>query len=340
MSRYLHILLLGVVFWGLGGLSVTVPEGVTLADDGAVPLVDDPTDEIYPDWSPDGNWVAFESDRSGNYDIWIVPATGGTPIQVTTDTSYDARACWSPGSDEIVFETDRDLNLNLDLLGAYPVCEIYTVPITGEPATRITYSAGYDERPDWSPGGTMIAFSSDRAGAGMLGSDGPDPLHPSDLFLIPVTGEPATQLTFDPGYENNANWSPDGTMIAFEADYSGNWDIWLIPAAGGTATQLTTDPANDLMPDWSPDGCDIAFYSYRSGNADIWTIPVAGGPATQITTSPSGDWAPSWSPDGTKIVFCSGRGESDSRDIWIIDAERSGVVDPGATWGGIKAMFR
>jgi Tol biopolymer transport system component len=338
VSFFARMSLLGAVVLGLGGASFMGLESPALADDGAVPLVSDSSDDIYPDWSPDGNWVAFESDRSGNYDIWIVPATGGTPIQVTSDTAYDARACWSPGSDEIVFESDRDLG---SLLTAYPVCEIYTIPVTGEPATRITYSSGYDERPDWSPGGSQIAFSSDRGvGSALLASDGESPLHPADLFLIPVTGEPAVQITFDPGYENNANWSPDGSMIAFEADYSGNWDIWVMPAGGGIPTQITTDPADDLQPDWSPDGCDIAFYSYRSGSADIWVIPATGGTAAQVTTHPSGDWAPSWSPDGTQIVFCTGRGTV-SRDIYVIDVDRAGVAPPQhTTWGRIKGIFR
>jgi Tol biopolymer transport system component len=47
-----------------------------------------------------------------------------------------------------------------------------------------------------------------------------------------------------------------------------------------------------------------------------------------------------WSPDGTQIVFCSGRGDSDSRDIWIVDVDRSGMVAPGVTWGSVKADFR
>ncbi|MFH1312707.1 MAG: hypothetical protein ABIJ00_05720 [Candidatus Eisenbacteria bacterium] len=337
MGTVMRMLLLGVLLLGFAGGSFTLLAGDALADDGAVPLVTDASEDAYPDWSPDGSWVAFESDRSGNWDIWIVPATGGIPTQVTADTSYDGRACWSPDGSEIVFESDRDL---VSLLAAYPVCEIYTIPVTGEPATRITYSAGYDERPDWSPDGSQIAFSSDRgAGPTMLASDGEDPLHAADLFLIPVTGEPATQITFDPGYENNANWSPDGTQIAFEADYSGNWDIWVMPSGGGTPTQITTDPADDFMPDWSPDGHDIAFYSNRSGNTDIWTIPATGGTAIQITTDTHGDWTPSWSPDGTQIVFSTGRGAS--VDIYVIAVDRSGIVTgESTTWSRIKSIFR
>lgn len=317
------------------GILVSI-HGVSRADD-AVQLTFDLTGEMYPDWSPDGTQIVFQSDRTGNWDIWVMPSTGGAATQVTVDTSYDARASWCPVSDDIVFETDRSLSGGLK---AYPCCDIFVIPVTGGAATQITTYTGYDERPDWSPDGTQIIFSADRpSGALLFSPPDPGPLHPSNLWVIPVTGEPATQLTFDDGYENDPQWSPDGSTIAFMADYGGSWDVWTMPAAGGAPTQLTSDPGQEDEATWSPTGQHIAYRSRPVGRtSDICIVPASGGAPIQVTDSPSGDWGPSWSPDGTKIAFYSIR--SGNYDIWVITVPGSGIPPrQGTTWSSVKGRF-
>jgi TolB protein len=273
----------------------------------------------------------------GNYDLYVMPSVGGPATQITVHPSYDGRGVWCPVSNDIAFETDRDQ----DSAGpGYPVCELYVIPATGGSATRITRWPGYDERPDWSPSGQQLVFASDRnEDPYVLARPGEDVLHPANLWKIPVTGGLAVRLTSNPGYENDPVWSPDGSRIAFMADYAGNWDIWVMPAGGGTATQLTFDPAMDDRPSWSPSGNYIAFHSYRSGNSDIWVIPAEGGTAIQITTDPAGDFGASWSPDGSQIAFHSLR--DDNSEIYTIAVANAGIV-PGesTTWSQIKADFR
>jgi Tol biopolymer transport system component len=312
--------------------------GSSPATDGAIRITSDPADDKFPDWSPDGSHLVFESDRTGNSDLFVIPSTGGLAVQVTTDTCYDGRAVWSPAGSDIAFETDRGLDT---VYPGYPVCDIYVIPATGGTATQITTWHRYDERPDWSPDGTHIVFTSDRGdsipGFSCLGLG---LIHPAEIFKIPVTGEPATRLTFHPDYENDPVWSPDGTQLAFRADYYlGNWDIWVMPASGGYGERLTYDPAVDDTPTWSPDGEQIAFQSDRSGNWDIWAISADGGTPIQITTDPAADWGPSWSPDGTQIAFHSSRGGN--WDIYTIAVPNSGIIDQeGTTWGRIKSIFR
>jgi Tol biopolymer transport system component len=304
--------------------------------DDAVQITFDPAGDKGPDWSPDGTQLAFQSDRSGNWDIWIMPSGGGVATQVTVDSNYDARAKWCPLGDNIVFESDRTFGGGLQ---TYPNCDLFIIPVTGGTPTQITTYTGYDERPDWSPDCTQIIFSADRPSGEFLFSP-PDEgsLHLSNLWVIPVTGEPPTQLTFDIGYENDPAWSPDGSTIAFMADYAGNWDIWIMPATGGAATQLTTDPAQEDSPCWAPGGEFIAFRSKRSGLSDIWLIPTTGEPAIQLTDDPSGDWGPSWSPDGTKIAFFSIR--TGNYDIFVIEVPEAGIRrGTGSKWGEIKSRF-
>jgi Tol biopolymer transport system component len=315
---------------------LTVLEVPVLGNDGAVRLTYTTADERYPDWSPDGSQIVFESDRSGNWDLYVMWSAGGAATQITADTCYDARASWSPDGSQIAFESDRSLGGGL---AAYPVCDLFVVPATGGSVTQITTWYGYDERPDWSPDGTQLVFAADRpADLSALWSPGEDPLHPANLWSIPVTGEPASQLTTHTGYENDPVWSPDGTQIAFRADYAGHVDIWVMPATGGTATQVTDDPASDEMPSWSPSGNYIAFESLRSGVSDIWVVEATGGTPTRMTSDLYWDYGPSWSPDGSRIAFFSNR--CGNYEIYTIAVENAGVLpQESTTWSRIKAEF-
>jgi Tol biopolymer transport system component len=306
------------------------------ADDGAVQLTFGAVNDRYPDWSPDGTQIVFHSDRNGNNDLYIIPATGGVETQMTSDTLWDARAAWSPDGSMIAWESER----NVDSAGAgYAKCELFVMPAAGGPITQVTDWDRYNERPDWSPDGSELVYATDYwllQSTELAPDDGI--LHPADLYRIPVTGGTPIQITTNPGYENDAEWSPDGTTIAFSADYAGNWDIWTIPVSGGVATQITFDPLLDQDPSWSPDGSFLTFWSLRSGNADIWIIPATGGTPIQVTTSGSYDWGPSWSKDGAKIAFFSGRGPG--VNIWVIDVPAAGVKQGNSTtWGWIKSMF-
>lgn len=322
-----------LLVFGAAGI-VYAPE---TAEDGAIQITFGTGGDRYPAWSPDGSQLAFQSDRDGNNDLYVIPSTGGSETQITSDSGWDARPAWSPDGSLIAFESDR----NVESAGVgYPKCELFVVPATGGTVTQITDWPRYNERPSWSPDGSEMVYATDYhilQGATLAPDIGT--LHPANLWRIPATGGTPVQITTNTGYENDADWSPDGSTIAFSADYAGNWDIWTIPASGGVATQVTFDPALDQDPSWSPDANSIAFWSLRSGNADIWAVPATGGTPIQVTTSGNYDWGPSWSPDGTKIAFFAGRGPG--VNIWVIEVPGAGVKQGRpTTWGWIKSSFR
>jgi Tol biopolymer transport system component/DNA-binding winged helix-turn-helix (wHTH) protein len=106
------------------------------------------------------------------------------------------------------------------------------------------------------------------------------------------------QLTFSSGLQGEPTWSPDGRMVAFSSDRSGNLDIWTQAVDGGNPVQVTTAAEHDWQPDWSSDG-RLVFRSERTGGG-LFVAPALGGAEQQIS---SFGYHPRWSPDGTQILF-------------------------------------
>ena len=82
------------------------------------------------------------------------------------------------------------------------------------------------------------------------------------------------------GVETDPYFSPDGSMVAFTADYDGNTDVYVIPSAGGVPKRLTFHPSVDEVSGWTPDGKSIVFSSSRNSSSNytrLFTIPVTGG---------------------------------------------------------------
>jgi len=104
--------------------------------------------------SPDGEWIAFCSNRSGNMDIWVMRKDGKDVRQVTTDKAHDWFPTWSPDGKEIAFHSLRTGNR-----------EIYVQSVEGGAAKQLTNDPAKDWVPVWSPTGTDIAFGSDRSGS-------------------------------------------------------------------------------------------------------------------------------------------------------------------------------
>ena len=267
----------------------------------------EPTSEADPDWSADGKWIAFTSDRSGNNDLWIKPVDGGEALQVTTDPANDRVPRWSPDGTSLVFHSDRRGHWNLWTIS----------PFEGE-ATATWITADVDSVASrvfpgsWSPDGTRVVIVSQRGGG-------------THLWIIPATGGEAQQLTTGRQADWDPDWSPDGQWIVYSSAPSPGpgASIWIVPSEGGAARQMTTDLAGDFNPSWSPDGKWIAVTSeHRSAGWDLWMLPATGGVPAQITaTEDEDEFGPRWSPDGTRIAF-NRRYGSGTADIWMAEVKQ------------------
>lgn len=116
----------------------------------------------------------------------------------------------------------------------------------------------------------------------------------------PALGPTHQRLTTEPGWEGKPAISPEGNMVAYSSDHSGNLDIWIVHASGGNALQLTTDPSSDTDPAWYPDGSRVVFASDRGGERAIWRIPPLGGPPVLLVPNATD---PAVSPNGQYVAF-------------------------------------
>ena len=95
-------------------------------------------------WSPDGRFIAYASDKAGNFDIWVQPVGGGDPVQVTRSPAQDTQPDWSPDGSTLVFRSERDGG------------GLFLVPALGGVERQLTSFGSY---PSWSPNGSEILFA-------------------------------------------------------------------------------------------------------------------------------------------------------------------------------------
>lgn len=208
----------------------------------------------------------------------------------------------------------------------------------------------------------LVALSSARQSAF---DPGPNPMlmqHPTvnattivfsyagDLWSVPRTGGDAKRLTSAPGIENDPYFSPDGSTVAFTAQYNGNYDVFTVPAEGGIPKRLTYHPARKLVQGWTPDGKSIIFASTMFSNTDapqLFTVDINGGIPKQLPF-PQGTMA-SFSPDGQQLAYVPGfkwqeawkryRG-GQAYSIWIGQMSDSKVYEiPRKGWEEFQPMW-
>jgi Tol biopolymer transport system component len=254
------------------------------------------------------NMIAYASDRTGNFDIYLLDVVTGRTHRVTRERASDNSPAWSPDGTKIAFISQRDGPANL-----------YVMTVASGDVTRLSVGGAWEGDPAWSPDGTRIAYTS---GSGLGGAD---------VFIRNADGTgPLQNLTNDAAYDTDPTWSPDGTKIAFSstrgsASGSNVADIYVMSSSGGGAAKRLTSGGGS-MPAWSPDGQKITFAAVSGGQWEIFIVNADGtGSPVNLTNGNAGSaLAPSWSSDGTKIAFSSRLGGVVG--IFIMNADGTGVT--------------
>jgi Tol biopolymer transport system component len=182
---------------------------------------------------------------------------------------------------------------------------------------------------------TLVACMS---GGGPRTGTGPSPIAspgPASLRIVFVLGEPTILYTAasdgsdahaltDFGVED-PDWSPDGSMIAFDSEYADRSHIFTINADGTGLRQVTRGRGFEGHPSWSPDGKWFAVdRQFVHGPAGLFVASVPDGSMTRITTNPYEDGvdaSPQYSQDGTRIVFIRSRPGGSA--VWVANADGS-----------------
>ena len=284
--------------------SLAIPrQGVaSLADAQQVTFGSEKTEKLVV--SRDGEWLAFDSDRSGSTDVWKVRIAGGEPEQVTRDPSPEFVNDWSPDGLEILFHTIRSAT-NRDVM---------SVTADGTRTSVVIATSAEEQQGAWSPDGNSIAFSN---GAGE-----------ADLYNVSIlTREgkgspwgPPRRLSSDTGVD--ARWSPDGGRIV----YIRRGEVHIMLRDGRDdrviAKPSTADQAPPQFAIWSSDGQTIYFKTADTENrAGIWAVPAGGG-TPKLMVRLDDPQRPSlrreFATDGTRFFFTI---TQDEGDIWVAEVK-------------------
>ena len=130
-------------------------------------------------------------------------------------------------------------------------------------------------------------------------------IYAGDLFVCDLEGRNVRRLTSDAGIERTPVFSPDGSRIAFSAEYDGNVDVFIVPAGGGIPTRLTWHPGADLAQAFTPDGTAVLFTSPRAvfttRYTQLFTVPVTGGVEAALPIPNAARAA--YAADGSRIAY-------------------------------------
>ena len=272
-------------------------------------------------WSPDGQFIAYTSDKSGNADIWVQSVTDPTPRQVTTALAQDWQPHWSPVSDQIVFRSEMDGG------------GLFLVSAQGGTPTRLT---NFGSTPKWSPDGTRILFSDANVRFGAR-----------RLFVIAASGGVPTEIDTN-SMERfrstsmfnwvQAAWDPEGRISIWGRIQDAGWTFATVDIMDGSerVSVIRDSVRKDIDRRalrlrnfvWSRSGRDLYFEGRVGQTNTLWRVGVD--PATKewvsgperLSLGTTDDIDLALSPDGTRLAFTA---QSTQTRVWQLPLDSDGA---------------
>lgn len=270
-----------------------------------------------PRWSPDGKYLAFLSTRKGDKaQVWRFSRQGGDAIQLT-DTAQSVKAFeWSPDSSQMLLllkdPTPQELQakeqgddyeeetappwvidrqqFKTDYVGYLDRrrTHIYLLETDSGEITQLTSGDYDDSQPAWSPGGSRIAFTSNR-------TENPDSNYNTDIWVVSSDPEKTpgklTQITKSAGADASPAWSPDGKSIAHTTTvrpdaYDYDFQYLAVSSSNGGRTEVLTSELDRqaFSPQFSRDGRRIWFLLEDGGEQNLARIKAGGGKIERIVS--------------------------------------------------------
>jgi len=280
--------------------------------------------DLHPVVSPDGKWIAFT--RFSSYDsadIFLWSALDRTEKRLTFDRTDLQGLAWNRDSLSVIFSSNR--------AGVY---QLWKINIDGSGMVPVSTSGESAIQPATSRDGKLIVYA--------------DASLRSQLLKIPTSSEkPAgIAVSHSTRVSHSAQFSPDGTKIAFVSDRGGSWELWVSDNDGENARQITDFHTSSVgSPRWSPDGKMIVFDARPEGRSSIYVISDSGGAPRRLSSANSEDKQPTWAPDGEWIYFNSNR--DGEMHLWKMRKDGSNPVsfssvsatDPRFTLDGKHLLY-
>lgn len=234
--------------------------------------------DVDPMISPDGNSLAFASNRTGHFNIFVFSYKTSGTLQLTQSDKDDRYPNWSADGRKVVFGSNRTGK-----------GDIYETSNDGSSGfLQLTDAALLEEYPNYPSDRRGLLYARDSTKSGFT----------QKMQVILSDSLPASSNAVVLAEGDQPRFSPNGSRIVFVSHRTKNDDIWTMTREGSSQTQLTTDDKDDTDPFYSPNGSKIVFSSKRTGNYDIWVMDSDGGNQRQLTFDQADEIQPCWSVGG------------------------------------------
>lgn len=274
---------------------------------------DDPTSEsqavIGGKWTVTGNQIRLSGE------VRDVPARRPIFVKEYRGEAREWRSLAHRFADDIVLQFTGELGVSQTQIAFVArngkEKELYAMDLDGAGLRPLTRDRSIAVSPSWSPDGSLLLFTSYRAGKG------------PQVLVHSIDNGKSYLVSGRTGLNTSASYSPDGLEIACTLSLDGNPEIYRLDARGGSPRRLTKQPSIDTSPCWSPTGQEIAFTSDRSGSPQVYLMDREGGNVRRLTYDVSYTDSPAWSPKGDRIAFVSRT--SGGFDLYVCKPDGSGV---------------
>jgi TolB protein len=282
--------------WGVVAASLLLAAGAPAQTPTPPPRCND----MWPAWSPDGRRIVFASDRTGDWEIYILTLGESQARRLTNAPGRDAHPAFSPDGKTIAFQSPREEEGHTNL---------YLMNTDGTNQRRITSHEGFAGVPVYSPDGKQLAYQ--------WTTDIKDYQGWRLMMTAPSPGAPTRALTDGKANDQVPNWSPNGKRLVFFSDRTGVDQLYTMSPAGEDVRRLTTGPAADRSAAHSPDGKSIAFLSEREGKPGaVFLMAADGGGVRRIGRESPEHGVPFFSPDGMRLLITPSTPAG--RQIWSL----------------------